>query len=256
MTLHHRRLRPATVIPPDLYVQRAADLQLRDAIRDMGRPPYVLVSRQMGKTNLLIHAKRSLEQKDDLFVYLDISNRFPEPRAFFRHIIDSAVRLRVLPSSCLNDIRRARSKDNLPHLEYEASLRAILSHLVGRFVIILDEIDALTGSRFSDQVFSEIRSTYFSRTNYDDLQRLTYVLAGVAEPTDLIKDKAVSPFNIGEKIYLDDFTTRNIAEFTTKAGLLFPDEVLDTIFAWTGGNPRMVWDVCDMSKRVRIYSKV
>ena len=47
-------LKPYTIIPTHLYVTRNADKQLRMLVDDMGRPGYVLVSRQMGKTNLLL----------------------------------------------------------------------------------------------------------------------------------------------------------------------------------------------------------
>jgi hypothetical protein len=55
-------LKPSTIIPSDLYVDRAADRQLRQIISDMGRPGYVLVARQMGKTNLLLHAQQTLDE--------------------------------------------------------------------------------------------------------------------------------------------------------------------------------------------------
>jgi len=53
-------LKKYTTIPEHLYVKRAADKQLEEIINDMQRPGYVLVARQMGKTNLLFHAKRTL----------------------------------------------------------------------------------------------------------------------------------------------------------------------------------------------------
>ena len=69
-------LKPFTIIPPEFYVKRDADRQLLNIIEDMGRPGYVLVSRQMGKTNLLLNAKREAESLDDIFVYIDLSNPF------------------------------------------------------------------------------------------------------------------------------------------------------------------------------------
>jgi len=84
-------LKPYTIIPPDLYVQRDADRQIKNIIKDMGRPGYVLVSRQMGKTNLLINAKRRLETKDDAFVYIDLSSHFENAKSCFENIIDTAL---------------------------------------------------------------------------------------------------------------------------------------------------------------------
>lgn len=84
-----RKLRPATIIPPELYVERAADRQLRSVIQDMGRPGYILVARQMGKTNLLIHMKRELAK--EIVLYLDLSSRFDSARAWFQHVINSFI---------------------------------------------------------------------------------------------------------------------------------------------------------------------
>lgn len=97
---------------------------------------------------------------------------------------------------------------------------------------------------YSDNIFAQIRSNYFSRTNYPVLERLTYVLSGVIEPTELIKDKNKSPFNIGDKIYLDDFTKEEHNSFIKKSRLQISEAFADEIFSWTNGNPRLTFDVC------------
>src|SRR3954452_19790098 len=86
-----RSLRPTTIIPPNLYVERAADRQLDNIIEQMGRPGYVLVARQMGKTNLLINMKRNRQAKGDVVHYFDLSTRFDDARALFRYFIDTII---------------------------------------------------------------------------------------------------------------------------------------------------------------------
>ena len=237
-------LSPATIIPPHLYVPREADRQLHDTIQEMGRPAYVLVARQMGKTNLLLHAKRTLETANDIYVYIDLSNRFFSIKELFRHVIEVVLNINPGLQQIEDQIVSIQSREIAPHREYEQCLRAILKQISGRFVIILDEIDSLASCEFSDQFFSQIRSMYFARTNYSEFERLTYVLSGVAEPSDLIRDKTVSPFNIGQKIYLDDFSRKDVDRFISKADLIISEEIGDRIFWWTDGNPRMTWDIC------------
>ena len=112
-------------------------------------------------------------------------------------------------------------------------------------IIILDEIDALTKTDYSDQIFSQIRSIYFaSRVNYKEFNNLTYLLSGVIEPNEIIKDSKISPFNIGQKIYLNDFSREEFEKFLNLSNLNLPEVVTDRIFYWTNGNPRMTWDVC------------
>lgn len=240
-----KTLRSLTIIPDELYVERDADRQLARIVANMGRPGYVLVARQMGKTNLLLHA-RSRAIESGIFVYLDLSNAFPDVRSFLRNIIDVAVESTPELREVMRQIHLARSNiDRLPHKEHEWELRALLAEYSGKIVICLDEIDSLTKSEYSDQVFSFIRSVYFSgRANFSELGRLTYLLSGVAEPSDIIKNRDVSPFNIGEKILLQDFTREELGELIKRAGLPLSEATIESIYGWTSGHPRMSWDVC------------
>jgi fengycin family lipopeptide synthetase D len=244
--LNAKLLSPCTIIPKKLYVNRDADKQIKSIIQDMGRPGYILVARQMGKTNLLLNAKRELEDAENIFVYFDLSNLFESSRDCFRSIIDMAIEtheeifaeVRVI-------IYQNRDKLELPpHKEHERELRLLLKAVRGKIVITLDEIGSLAKVSFSDEIFAQIRSIYFFRVNFPEYERLTYILAGVAEPSELIKNKNISPFNIGEKIYLDDFSYREFLSFLEQADLNFSSDVVERIFYWANGNPRITWDLC------------
>lgn len=238
-------LKKYTTIPEHLYVERNADIQLRSIIKEMQRPGYVLVARQMGKTNLLFNAKRTLENEDRLFVYVDLSNLYDSDRECYRNIINNIIEPNIdLLESIESEIEKIREKNLPAHNEYSRCLRVILNYFKGDLVIVLDEIDALKSVDYSDNIFAQIRSNYFSRTNFPVFERLTYVLSGVIEPTELIKDRNKSPFNIGDKIYLDDFTKEEHNIFITKSKLNISTQISDEIFNWTNGNPRLTFDVC------------
>lgn len=241
-------LKSYTIVPDSLYVERRADVQLHNIIDAMQRPGYVLVSRQMGKTNLLLRAKRKWENSNDLYVYIDMSNIDETEKDCFESLIDTAIDTH---EEILGDLRRKirelRTKNitKSPVQAHNEELRVLLKSIKGKLVFILDEIDSLTRTTFSDNVFSQIRSTYFSRVNYPDLERLTYVLSGVVEPTEIIKNPKISPFNIGEKIHLDDFSHEEYLKFINNANLdRLGNEVIERIFYWAGGNPRITWDIC------------
>jgi tetratricopeptide (TPR) repeat protein len=241
-------LGPVTIIPSGLYVERAADRQLRDIIESMGRPGYILVARQMGKTNLLLNARRSLETPDLLFVYIDLSAKIDSLESYFGLLLNTAHAVHP-------DLFEALQLKEFPRDEYSTTsfeniLRRVLQNHKGRLVFILDEIDSLANHPFSDRVFSQIRSMYFSRTNFPDYLRMTYILSGVAEPADLIKDKNVSPFNIGQKIFLNDFTESEFGLFLNNAGLIISNDVRARIYQWAGGHPRITWDICAEAERL------
>jgi hypothetical protein len=74
-------------------------------------------------------------------------------------------------------------------------------------VIFVDEIDAVLRLPFStDEFFAGIRELYNFRTEDAELERLTFCLLGVASPSDLIRDTRTTPFNIGQRIELRDFS--------------------------------------------------
>jgi tetratricopeptide (TPR) repeat protein len=240
-------LKPYTIVPSEFYVKRDADRQLLNIIDDMGRPGYVLVSRQMGKTNLLLNAKREAETPEDIFVYIDLSNPFPSAKDCFENIIDTILEIyEDRTGNIATEILESRKTliDVPPHKQHTNELRKIIKSISGKLVIILDEIDALTKTTYSDRVFSQIRSVYFTRVSFPELERLTYILSGVVEPSEIIKDSKISPFNIGQKIFLNDFEYKEFIDFTTKAKLKLSSDLLEYIYSWTNGNPRITWDVC------------
>ncbi len=239
-----KALSPRTIIPDELYVERDADRQLRNVVEDMGRPAYILVARQMGKTNLLLRMKRQRELSNELAVYVDLSTGFKSARALFRHLVDSIVDIEEL-DELRESLQAERSGSSLdPSVEFDRHLRrALAASKKDRVIIILDEIDSLVGHSYSDRILSQIRSMYFARANHAIYEKLTYVLSGVAEPSDLIKDKNISPFNIGEKIYLNDFSRSEVAKLLDLAEIELDLDIQDLVFDWTKGNPRMTWDV-------------
>jgi hypothetical protein len=88
-------------------------------------------------------------------------------------------------------------------------------------VIFIDEIDVVRGLPFStDEFFAGIRECYNRRAEDPEYERLTFCLLGVASPSDLIRDTRLTPFNIGRRIELTDFTEPEAAPLAE--GMLTP----------------------------------
>ncbi|CAH7472792.1 conserved hypothetical protein [Vibrio chagasii] len=234
-----------TIVPDNLYIERDADRQIKKVIDEMGRPGYILVPRQMGKTNLLINAKRKLEGEDDVFAYVDLSNKYDSARECFRSIVDTIIQSNYSKlENAEEEIERRRESKNIPpHREHSFELRRILRDIKGKLIINLDEIDSLTSSPYSDKIFAQIRSVYFERVNFKELKRVSYILSGVAEPSEIIKDKSISPFNIGQKILLGDFNYDEFIELASRTKIDINQKILSRVFYWVSGNPRMTWEV-------------
>lgn len=247
-------LKSCTIVPDNYYVERSADRQIQSIIDDMERPGYVLVARQMGKTNLLLHTKKVMQDERNIFVYIDFTSfTFDSERECLEYIIDTTLEtneeLFIEERTIITERRREHPTN--PTKQFTAEIKLLLNK-VEKLVLVFDEIDALTRCPFSDHIFSQIRSHYFQRVNFPILYKLTYVLSGVIEPKDIIKDPDISPFNIGEKIYLKDFTREEFQDFAKRIEFdgNYSSDILDRIYYWTCGHPRMTWDVCLEVERV------
>ena len=130
------------------------------------------------------------------------------------------------------------------------SLReVVLDRLSVSVAIFFDEIDATRSLAFSaDEFFAAIRECFNRRVQDPELQRLTFCLLGVAVPSDLINNPTSTPFNIGERIYLKDFTLEEampLAEgFSNQPPANGNRQLLERVFYWTNGHPYLTQTLC------------
>jgi hypothetical protein len=240
----------SAILPNELYVERAADRKLQDAIQRMSKPAYISVARQMGKTNLLIHTKRILENDENRYVYIDVTNDFKTAQDCFRYIVNQILN----SNEHLEEFKKAKEKISISRKEfslnaseeYQNEIREILNFYKGNLIIFLDEVDDLRKHNFSDDIFGQIRKTYFIRETYSNLNRIAYILSGVIDPEKLIKTKENSPFNIAIPIYLEDFNRDEFIELVYKSGLELDNSIKDYIFEWLNGNPRMSFEILSL----------
>jgi Holliday junction resolvasome RuvABC ATP-dependent DNA helicase subunit len=79
----------------------------------------------------------------------------------------------------------------------------LLVQLTQNQVIFIDEIDSVLSLKEPlEDFFALIKACYNKRSHKPQYNRLTFALLGVATPSDLIRDKTRSPFNIGQVIHL------------------------------------------------------
>ena len=112
-------------------------------------------------------------------------------------------------------------------------------------VIVLDEIGAMPTDWATD-FFSVIRSVYTSRQNLPFWQHLTFIIAGAFNPKDLIQDRAVSNFNIDQRIPLSDFDLSQMQQLVAHLGLpgTMAEAVAERVYYWTDGQPYLSQWLC------------
>jgi hypothetical protein len=125
--------------------------------------------------------------------------------------------------------------------------KVVLGRLSENVVIFVDEIDVVRSLPFStDEFFAAIRECYNRRWREPAFQRLALGLLGVATPNDLIRDTRTTPFNIGRRIELNDFSALEAAPLARGLGT---DEacaqgLLARVLFWTGGHPYLTQRLC------------
>ena len=125
--------------------------------------------------------------------------------------------------------------------------KVLLNNTSERIVVFLDEIDSVLNLNFSsDAFFQLIRACYNKRADSKEYQRLSFVLLGVATPSQLIQDPNTTPFNIGQAIQLNGFQLHEAQPLLQGLTELAnsPQTLLKEVLAWTGGQPFLTQKIC------------
>jgi len=110
----------------------------------------------------------------------------------------------------------------------------------------------------TDEFFAAIREFYNRRSEDEELERLTFCLLGVASPSDLIRETRTTPFNIGRRIELRDFTEAEAAPLARglRRGEREGAELLKRALYWTGGHPYLTQRLCQVVAEANPQSAV
>jgi WD40 repeat protein len=229
------------------YVPCQADRDLYEGL-SRGQYCYVLTARQMGKSSLMARAAARLRQEGVVVLSLDLTalgqNLSPEQ---WYDGLRSLVAWQLDLEEELDAFWLAHERLG-PLQRWMAALReVVLKRLPGRVVIAIDEIDVVQSLPFStDEFFAAIRECYNRRSTDPEFSRLTFCLLGVASPSDLIQDTRTTPFNIGRRIELTDFSPKDAAPLVQ--GLGGEDArraaLLERVLYWTGGHPYLTQRLC------------
>jgi WD40 repeat protein len=229
------------------YVCRNADEELYTGLME-NEFCHVLTARQMGKSSLMLRTAARLREAGVGVAALDLTgigtNLSPE-QWYSGLIVQLGDRL-DLEDELLEFWTNNTSFG--PMQRWIGAIRKVILPLhPGRLAIFVDEIDAVASLSFSaDEFFSGIRECYNLRNEDADMNHLTFCLLGVASPFELIRDTRTTPFNVGRRIALTDFTEEEALPLAAGLGRspIVNRALLNRILYWTNGHPYLTQRLC------------
>ena len=240
------------------YVERQADRELKTALT-AGEFAYVLTSRQMGKSSLMVRTARNLRKEGLQVAVIDCTavGQNLSPEQWYNGLLLGVGRQLNIEDEL--DIYWTQNQKLSPVQRWFRALQTIaLPKISARLVVFIDEIDAVKSLPFhTDEFFAAIRECYNRRIYEPNLQRLAFCLLGVTTPHQLIANPDATPFHIGRRIQLHDFT-KNEAQSLSQ-GMSAPNQrknnptaLLDRILYWTHGHPYLTQKLCRrIAKQIR-----
>lgn len=229
------------------YVHRQADEALYSGLMD-GDFCYALTSRQMGKSSLMVRTAMRLRAEGIIVVVLDLTSigQNLTSEQWYDGLLNKIGQQLHLEDE-LEDFWMAHERLSALQRFMGAIREVVLPRSANHVVIFVDEIDTVRSLPFpTDEFFAGIREFYNARTQDAELSRLTFCLLGVATPSDLISDTRTTPFNIGRRVELEDFTEAEAVSLTVGLGRMPTQgaKLLKRILYWTGGHPYLTQRLC------------
>ncbi len=234
----------AVPLDSQYYIERATDAEFHEAIQRQDSIVLVKGARQVGKTSLLargLHRARAAGTRVVLTDFQSLSADFLEsPEKLILALAETLadqLDLDAHPSESWNSFMS-------PGINFERFLRReVLTKIEKQVVWGLDEVDRLFSCSFGSDIFGLFRAWHNKRALDPESpwQRLTLVIAYATEAHLFITDLNQSPFNVGTRLALEDFSYEQVAELNERYGAPLRDRAeIARYYRLLSGHPYLV----------------
>lgn len=229
-----------------LYIARKADRELLQ-LCEQSAFAYVLTPRQMGKSSLMIRTAEKLLDSGRQAAIIDLTQIGTQLSAdtWYSDFLDLLAGQLML-STDVKHWWKANADSSIAMRLTRFFQEVVLPDISEPIVIFVDEIDTTLSLDFTDDFYAAIRYLYMARSTDPALKRLSFVLIGVATPSDLIQDVKRTPFNIGQRVDLTDFTLSEALPLAAGLGVAAEQaqQTLEAVMHWSGGHPYLTQRLC------------
>jgi hypothetical protein len=225
------------------YIARAADVEFIRAVSRQESIVLVKGARQMGKTSLLARGLQRAREVGAKIVLTDMQMLNEKQLATadtllltLATLLASRLALGVSPRAIWDpDLGANMNMDWFMETE-------VLGRLTEPVVWGLDEVDRLFACPYAGEVFGLFRSWHNRRALEPDgpWSRLTLAIAYATEAHLFISDLNQSPFNVGTRLTLEDFTLEQVAELNRRYGSPLQTVEIARFVDLVGGQPYLV----------------
>ncbi|BDI15604.1 hypothetical protein ANSO36C_14060 [Nostoc cf. commune SO-36] len=243
------------------YIVRQADEQLYTGLKT-GDFCYIFNCHQTGKSSLLHRTIHRLEKENHICVYLSLAllgtNQIT-PIQWYKSIIFSLFHKLNLTKQVNFESWWEQQSELDPVQQLYKFVEQVLLRVIqnNRIFIFIDNINSLLSLNFPvNDFFIWIRYCYEQQSHNPSFQRLGFALFGVASPSNLIADRHLTPFNIGQAIKLCDFQLHEAMPlaYGLEEVVSQPQAILAYIIHWTRGQPFLTQKLCQLVVQVALES--
>lgn len=242
-----RKLEPiggAVPLDSKFYIVRPTDDEFLAAIERHDSIVLVKGARQMGKTSLLARGLKMARETGAKVVLSDFQSlsaaHLESVDVLYQtlaQLIADQLDLDVLPSE-------AWTPERGPSVNFQRYIRReVLAKISEPIVWGLDEVDRLFTCPFGSEVFGLFRSWHNARSLDPEgpWKQLTMAIAYATEAHLFISDLNQSPFNVGTRLALNDFTLEQVTELNRRyESPLKEESELAEFYSLLSGHPYLV----------------
>jgi serine/threonine protein kinase len=230
-------------VPTDsrFYVVRPTDEEFYEALARKDSIVLIKGARQMGKSSLMARGLQEARKAGYKVILTDFQKlnacHLESVEKLFLALsewIAEQLDIDVVPADVWNPRRG-------PSMNFERFLkREVLGKVSQSLVWGMDEVDRLFSCNFGSEVFGLFRSWHNERSldPSGPWQKLTLAIAYATEAHMFITDMNQSPFNVGTRLVLNDFTPLQLEELNKRYGTPLRDKSeLVQFYDLVGGQP-------------------
>ena len=243
-------LPPVRTIAPDspLYIVRSTDAQLKQCLEDQTSIVLVKGPRQVGKSSLIGQGTRMQSARRGRIATTDFQ-RFAS-----MDLSDADGCYRILAADLARQLKFSYDFESEwlpvygPTYNLNNFVRAMVRSSPTPLAWFMDEADRLFTTPFSDEFFALVRAWH----NADFMEpgggwdRLTIVITYATEAHLFIQDLNQSPFNVGTRLELRNFTFEQVQELNERYGKPFASaDQLTWLYELVEGHPYLTRQAMD-----------